>query len=476
MKGVLMNETERFYFAQDALLTTGWARRVRVGVNDTGLITSLTCDVDPQHGDFVIDGALLPGIPNLHSHSFQRGIAGRTTTRHLGSDNHFWTWREAMYHAALQRSPEEIEAIAAQCFLEMLSCGYTSVAEFHYVHKDPNGRPYHDLGELSHAVIRAALRVGLPITHLPVLYRWSGVGAETPRDEQRRFILSLDEYADLISGLDHHYNQHPLVKIGIAPHSLRAVSSSDLDVLTSSPLYLSANGERRPFHIHIAEQTAEVDMWIEHTHQRPVEWLLDHYAVDEHWCLVHATHVNADEAKKMAQVGLTVGLCPSTEADLGDGIFPLNEFLNAGGRYGIGSDSNLRCDPAEELRLLEWGQRLHHRQRNLSFSRTVPNLIDEERESLSQSLILAAVQGGSAALHRPTGIEVGRWADWFTLDKLDMGLSGAQGYLWGDQWVFAQRTSKVKTVFIAGEDVITDGQHPLAHEIRTEFDKVMKRG
>ncbi len=472
------------YLFKEALSPHGWQKDLRIEVDQLGRIISTQPNAEFRVGDQCINRAVCPGIPNLHSHSFQRAIAGRTATQLRGSQDHFWTWREAMYQAALKLSPEDLSAIAAQCFLEMLYNGYTSVAEFHYVHRDPQGKAYDRLSELSEAVIDAALMVGMPITHLPVLYRWAGFGQKTLLEEQRRFELNLDEYAQIITALDHQYQDDQRVKIALAPHSLRAVSADELKIITDPNFCPSLSEPNRVIHIHIAEQMAEVNMCLAQTGQRPVEWLMNHHDISSRWCLVHATHLSQEETAHLAQSKAVVGLCPSTEADLGDGLFPLPDFLAQGGRFGIGSDSNLRADPTEELRLLEWGQRLHHQKRNLAFSSLVNGQVhqapqtknlENPLDSLGQSLSLASVQGGSQALSRPTGFFEGAWADWFTLDEQDLGLCGAEGYLHSDQWIFARRNSRINDVFIAGQQVISDGKHPLERQIAAQFKQSIHR-
>ena len=466
--------TYQSFYAPEALTPSGWRQGVRLEVvmsgPQAGKISNVELGIDAQATDEIFSGPLMPGVPNLHSHIFQRAIAGRTATQLSGSRDHFWTWREAMYRAALNLSPDQVEAIAAQGFLELLSAGYTSVAEFHYLHHDTRGERYQDLGELSKRVISAARRVGIAITHLPVLYRWSGVNEAAPLTEQRRFTLTLDEYASLIDGLRVHYHDDSNVRVGRAPHSLRAVSPQDLKILIEQH---QADAQTHPLHLHIAEQRAEVEMWLGAHRARPIEWLLDHAPVDQHWCLVHATHLDERETERLARSRAVMGLCPTTEADLGDGLSPLPRFLQSGGVFGIGSDSNLRADPAEELRLLEWGQRLKHEQRNISFSRGVCDEADAGHRSLGVSLHLAALRGGMSAMGREASLEVGSWADWVILDPESEGLEGARGHRWSDQWIFATRNARPHEVYVAGSRVIKGGEHPQAQEIRQRYQQVV---
>jgi formimidoylglutamate deiminase len=326
---------ERSLFAAHALLPTGWARDVLLSWNEQGFLTDVKTQCVCPAGILQAAGPLLPGMPNLHSHAFQRAFGGLTEYRGAAQDS-FWSWRSLMYRFAAEITPDQLEAIATGLYVEMLEAGYTSVCEFHYVHHDHDGRPYADDMALSMCLLRASDRAGIGLTLLPVLYQTSGFGAAPPSEGQRRFIRSTDNMLALLQKLK------PLceaqgARLGLAPHSLRAVPPDSLREALDG---LQAMDAKAPVHIHIAEQTAEVDACLAWSGQRPVEWLLDHAPVDIRWCLVHATHMSADESMRAARTGAVAGLCPSTEANLGDGIFDVASWLQGGGRWGVGSDSH----------------------------------------------------------------------------------------------------------------------------------------
>ena len=351
------------YLLDRALLDTGWASNVRLEVDTRGVISELTTDAaDAPAGATRLCGVTLPGMPNLHSHAFQRALAGLVEVFSASSDN-FWSWRRQMYQLVARLQPEQLQDIAAQLYLEMLKSGYTSVAEFHYLHHDCNGKPYRDTCTMSNAILQAAEATGIGVTLLPVLYMTSGFDGGNLDSSQARFGFSrVADFLELVSRLlGASENKHQLA-IGIAPHSLRAVPLPALRELCSDFTQLSALG---PVHIHIAEQTQEVEDCIAHSGRRPLELLCEQLPVDQRWCLVHATHVTSAEIYTLAATSAVTGLCPTTEANLGDGLFPLREWQQFGGRLGIGSDSNTSVSPLEELRWLEYGQRLQMRQRNV---------------------------------------------------------------------------------------------------------------
>lgn len=439
----------RWLFAPHALTARGWARGLRLAV-DAGRVVALEGSpaegATPQPGDALLGGALLPGVSNAHSHSFQRAIAGRTERRARG-ENHFWSWREQMYAAALRMSPEEVGRVAGVVARECKAAGYTSLCEFHYLHHAPSGERYEDLGELSRRVIDAARGEGLAVTHLPVLYRWSGFGRRAPLEEQRRFVCDLDEYARLVEGLRAAYAGDPLVRIGLAPHSLRAVSPDDLRALVD--LWRALGPAETPVHIHISEQRAEVEGCVESLGARPVEWLLANAPVDARWTLVHATHVTPSEREGMRRAGAVACLCPTTEANLGDGLFQVPEWLEGGGALAIGSDSNVTVSVVEELRLLEYGQRLTRERRNVC-----PPLLEGAGEAWTgATLWRAAAEGGGRASGRVGGLCVGDVADFVVLD-------GAEAAAWGlspeeqvEAWVFGGRGG-VAEVWVGGVRVL----------------------
>ncbi|WP_068092380.1 formimidoylglutamate deiminase, partial [Novosphingobium rosa] len=384
-----------FHIAQ-ALLPGGWTKDVRLTVS-AGVITGVTAGVAALAGDERHEIAL-PGLPNLHSHAFQRGMAGFAEVTGDSADS-FWTWREVMYRFLARLSPEDMRAIAAMAYVEMLESGFTRVGEFHYLHHDPQGAPYSDCAEMAGAVAQAAQETGIALTLLPVFYAHAGFGGQAPGAGQRRFIHTLDGFARMREAASRLLAGQPDAVLGVAPHSLRAVTPGELGELVRQ-----APGG--PVHIHIAEQTREVDDCLAWSGQRPVAWLLDHADVDARWCLVHATHMTVAETRALAATGAVAGLCPITEANLGDGLFPALEFMAAGGRWGVGSDSNVLIDAAEELRWLEYGQRLVQRRRNLHAQKPGAHTGD--------ALLGSALAGGAQALGGQAALAAGAPADFVT--------------------------------------------------------------
>jgi formimidoylglutamate deiminase len=390
-------------------------------------------------------------MPNLHSHAFQRAFGGLTEYRGAAQDS-FWSWRTLMYRFAAAITPDQLEAIATGLYVEMMEAGYTSVCEFHYVHHDHDGRPYADDASLSMCLLRAAARAGIGLTLLPVLYQTSGFGGTSPSEGQRRFIRSTDNMLALLQKLK------PLceaqgARLGLAPHSLRAVPP---DSLREALAGLHAMDTSAPVHIHIAEQTAEVDACLAWSGQRPVQWLLEHASVDERWCLVHATHMTPEESVRAARTGAVAGLCPSTEANLGDGIFDAASWLQGGGRWGVGSDSHACVNAAEELMLLEYSQRLATRQRNVLASTYQP--------SVATAMMLSAVAGGAQASARPVaGLAIGQQADFLVLDDqhlLVRDLPSPEAML--SAHVFAShRQSALLQVWVRGRLRVQSGRHAL---------------
>jgi formimidoylglutamate deiminase len=446
--------SEGRFFASDALLPDGWARNVLLQWDASGRLTQVQRDAQAPAGVALATGPLLPGMPNLHSHAFQRAIAGLTEYRGQAQDS-FWSWRTLMYRFALRIAPQQLEAIALGLYVEMLEAGYTHVCEFHYLHHDTDGRPYADDATLSLALLRAAQRAGIGITLLPVLYQTSGFGATPPGEGQRRFIRSTDSMLRLLAQLKPLFDEQAGARLGLAPHSLRAVPP---DALREAVAGLDAIDAGAPIHIHIAEQVKEVEDCVAWTGQRPVAWLLDHAEVDARWCLVHATHMDAGEYRRAAKSGAVAGLCPSTEANLGDGIFDLPQWQAANGAWGIGSDSHVCVNAAEELLLLEYSQRFATRQRNVAAEAAQPHT--------ATAMTLAAVQGGARAAGRAiAGLREGQQADFVVLDAAHPALQGlpdAATQL--DSHVFAsQRSSAIQGVWQAGQARVQAGHHPL-HE------------
>ena len=447
-------------FVKRALLASGWAEGVVLEIGDDGRIRDQCAGLRSPPPDCErVAGTVLPGMPNLHSHAFQRAFAGGTERRGPGEDS-FWTWREAMYRMVARMDPDAIEAVAAQLFVEMLEAGYTSLGEFHYLHHDPDGRPYACLAETSGRIVAAARRTGIALTLLPVLYTSSGFGGRAPTPGQRRFVNDPERYARLLEALfSQHGGDGTGLRIGAAPHSLRAVRPAELgDALRA----LEGLDAKAPVHIHVAEQVREVEDCVRWCAERPVEWLLGHAEVDERWCLVHATHLTEAECAGLARSEATVGLCPTTEANLGDGLFPAAAFLAAGGRFGIGSDSHVSVNPREELRWLEYGQRLVHRRRALLASPDTP--------SVGRTLYERAARDGARALGQPAGaLAPGRRADLVTIDDALPALEGREGDELLDALVFAGNVNPVRDVMVGGHWQVREGRHPERDAIRRRF-------
>ncbi|WP_430635194.1 formimidoylglutamate deiminase [Sphingomonas hankookensis] len=395
---------------------------------------------------------LLPGMPNLHSHAFQRLMAGLAETRTGPAGDDFWGWRTLMYRLVGSITPDDLAAIAAMAFCEMVESGFTRVGEFQYLHHQPDGRPYADPAAMAAALAQAAEATGIALTLLPVFYAHAGFGGTPPQDGQRRFVTGLDEFATLLDASRRAVATLGDAVVGVAPHSLRAVTPEELALLaTMAP--------DAPLHLHIAEQRREVADCIAWSGQRPVDWLLSHHAVDARWCLVHATHVTAQECSALAASGATVGLCPVTEANLGDGIFPAAAFVGAGGRFGIGSDSNVRIDLAEELRLLEYGQRLTLERRAVLVAGVVERADDVQRGTGRRPC--GAGRGPANCGRR--ACRSGRAAP-RPRDAGDRALDG---------WIFAR--GSVERVWRAGREVVRDGRHTARDAIEAGFADVLRR-
>ncbi len=406
-----------------ALLPAGWADDVQVVVSD-GTITKVTIGTAPGSLDERHQLAI-PGIASLHSHAFQRGMAGLAETRGNVTDT-FWTWRETMYRFALDMTPEDTEAVATLLYVEMLEQGYTRVGEFHYLHHDHDGRPYANPAEMATRIARAAEITGIGLTLLPSFYAHSSFGGAAPHAGQRRFICSIDQFAKLIAATRMAVRALPGANVGVAPHSLRAVTPDELAAIV--PL-----AEAGPIHIHAAEQIKEVEECIAWSGRRPVEWLLDHAPIDQRWCLIHATHATAAEIASLANSSAVAGLCPVTEASLGDGIFPAREFLDAGGRFGVGTDSNVLVGVADEL-------------------------------------------GGAQALAQPiVGLQAGARADIVTLDTTHPSLAGRRRDAVLDGWIFSAGAGAVACVWAGGDKVVEGGRHRLRRKARDTFNAAVRR-
>jgi formimidoylglutamate deiminase len=451
------------YFAEQALLPSGWAAHVRFEVDAAGDLTAVMPAASAD-GATRLHGVAVPGMPDLHSHAFQRAMAGLGERAGPRGDS-FWSWRDVMYRFLAKLTPDDIEAIAAQLYVELLKHGYTAVAEFHYLHNDPTGGPYESRGELSERILAAAGATGIGMTLLPVLYQSSQFGGKPPTEAQRRFVLTTEEFLGLVETLAQRHRRDKQVRIGIAPHSLRAAPPEALHAAVSAVHGFDAAA---PIHIHAAEQTREVEDCLAWSGKRPVEWLLDEAQIDRRWCLVHATHMTPDETKRFAASGAVAGLCPTTEGNLGDGLFPLSAFLDGGGAFGVGSDSNVATSPVEELRWLEYGQRLITRARNLA-DRT-------EGASTGASLFRRSLAGGAQALARPIGaLAPGKRADIVVLDPDHPALYGRSGDTLLDSWIFSGNANPVRDVMVGGHFVVREGVHPHEEQALADYRRAVKR-
>lgn len=443
------------FHAARALLPHGWERDVRLTVVD-GCIVEVHTGVAAQAGDQRVP-VLVPGVPNLHSHAFQRGMAGLTEIGG-GDGDSFWSWRELMYRFLAKLVPDAVEAIAAQAYMEMLESGFTRVGEFHYLHHDADGRPYADRAEMSARIAAAAAQTGIGLTLLPVFYAHADFGGAAPNPAQRRLIHDVDGFAQLLDGARTALRPLPDAVLGIAPHSLRAVTGEELSALL--PL------NDGPVHIHIAEQLREVDACMSWSGLRPVRWLYENAAVDARWCLVHATHIDDDERARIIASRAVAGLCPITEANLGDGLFPMQAFAREGGRFGVGSDSNVLIDAAEELRLLEYGQRLSLRGRNV--------IAPDAQRSSGRYLFDGAQEGGAQALGVMAGLRPGASADLLGLDADHPAMIAREGDALLDSWVFAARNGALRSVWRRGRQCVANGRHLQRDAITARFAQALR--
>lgn len=448
----MTNSAASTLHAGSALLPQGWASNVRISITG-GNISNIDIGVDAEAVD-ERHSVLVPAMSNLHSHAFQRAMSGLAELRGP-TDDSFWSWRVLMYRFALQMTPEQIEAVAAQLYMEMLEAGFCRVGEFHYLHHDRDGSLYANIAEHAERIGAASAETGIGLTLLPVFYAHSGFGGQAPIDGQRRFINSTDSFGRLMEACRTMQASLPGMQLGIAPHSLRAVTPDELTAI----LPLAEGG---PVHIHVAEQTKEVDDCIAWSGARPVEWLLDHAPVDDRWCLIHATHLTDLEVANMAQSGAVAGLCPITEANLGDGTFAAPAFLAKGGRFGVGSDSNVLISLSGELRQLEYSQRLAHRARNVI---AAPN------GSTGRRLFDAAIYGGAKALATKAGLAAGAPADIVALDIGNASYLAEDSLL--DNWIFGGDVT-VDGVWAAGNKKVVNGRHVARDKIRKHFAKTMQ--
>lgn len=441
-------------FAEQALLPGGWQGNVRIAF-DGGRISTVEAGASARPGD-ERHAIVLPGMPNLHSHAFQRGMAGLAELRGPSADS-FWSWREVMYRFALSMTPDQVEAVAAQLYVEMLEAGFSRVGEFHYLHHDRDGQPYANIAEMAERIAAAAAATGIGLTLLPVFYAHSSFGGAAPNEGQRRFINDVTSFGRLLEKSREGVRSLDQAVVGVAPHSLRAATPDELGAVEA----MAPNG---PIHIHVAEQVKEVEDCVAWSGKRPVEFLLANAKVDQRWCLIHATHMTEAETIAMAKRGAIAGLCPITEANLGDGTFAAPLFVEHGGRFGVGSDSNVLIGLPDELRQLEYSQRLAHRARNV---------MARAGGSTGRALFDASLDGGSQALGAgPSRIAAGDPADLVSLDAGHPSLAGKTGDAILDAWIFANG-SRVDCVWVHGRKQVSGGRHAKHEAVAKRFREVM---
>jgi formimidoylglutamate deiminase len=437
------------YFAELALLPGGWAKNVRLELEE-GIIKNIISNTSPDDAE-KLQGAVLPGMINLHSHAFQRALAG-LSEHTVGSEDTFWTWRESMYALAGAFTPEIQLTVATQLYIEMLKAGYTSVAEFHYLHE-------HDPLAMSESLLYAARRSGIHMLLLPSLYQHGGIGEKPLTKGQENFYLSLDDYLSLISVLKAGLKNETNLELGIAPHSLRAVSPQTLQELCNAVKNLQ-------IHIHASEQVKEVEASLEVLKARPVEYLLDNFDINHQWCLIHCTHTTHSELERLAKSGATVGLCPTTEGNLGDGFFSLPTYQNYQGYFGIGTDSNTSLNPVEELRWLEYTQRLREQKRNIAAL---------ERGSSGMKLYTKALEGGRRAFGSNIGrLEIGAKANLIVIDTEHPNLVGHSERTLLDTFIFSGNDNPIRDVMVGGKWVVRDRRHELEDSTKYQFSQTIR--
>ena len=457
----------KHYFMSSVLLPEGWASGVRLSVASDGLISEVVhgVDLDPNT-DTRISGAVIAGVANCHSHAHQRAMSGLgekasidLETKNKASDS-FWTWRSVMYHYLGRIQPHHLHAIASQLYLEMLKSGYTNIAEFQYLHHDLKGDAYENPAEMTLQCMQAARSVGIGFTALPVLYRYGGFGGQSPLEGQKRFLNDADQFCEIVNRLFQAASEGgaQTTAVGIAPHSLRAVT----DGLLNEVLNSLSDRNLAAVHVHVAEQTKEVDDCLAWSSQRPVEWMMDKFDVDENWCAIHATHMTKKETIGLAKSGAVAGLCPSTEGNLGDGFFDINTYSQNNGSWAIGSDSHISISPVEELRWLEYGRRLVDRKRNI--------LATEKQLHTGMELLTQALRGGKQS----SGLDIselkpGCRADFVVLDDTHPRLYGRAQSDIIDSWIFSGNENLIKDVYVSGEAVILDRHHPLEQEVARNY-------
>ncbi len=459
-----MNTITTYQF-DAALLPDGWSQNVLMAVDDYGFIAKLTTKAGSDHGHenaiIHVPGIAVPGMPNSHCHAFQRAMAGLTEYRAVGRDT-FWSWRDRMYDFAQRLTPDDVQVIATQVYMEMLKAGYTSVAEFHYLHHSLSQTTGDSSHAMADAILAAAADAGIGLTLLPTLYMTSDFGGQPPTTGQNRFIHTPDRFLNLLDRMKQRQTND--VKVGVALHSLRAVPT---DIILTILDAVSAQPDL-PIHIHVAEQMREVDACLAALGQLPVEWLIDHCPIDRRWALVHATHMTSDETHQLAASGAAAVLCPTTEGNLGDGFFPLSDYLEKGGRVAIGTDSNISISPSEELRWMEYVQRLRSQSRNVAATWDAPHT--------GERLWTAAVAGGAQASGRPIGaLAPGLRADICVLDRTSPVLVGLKDDQILDALVFSGQPSPIRDVMVGGAWMVQNGQHVREDAITKSYGQIMQR-
>jgi len=448
-------------YAHKILLSTGWANDKTLTITN-GVISEINDGHDPDAQ--IANGVVIPGMVNCHSHAFQRAFAGFSEQGSEGQDS-FWTWRKIMYQFLDQLSATDAQTIATQLYIEMLKMGYTRVAEFHYLHHQIDGQNYSPLATMAESIFKAAKTSGIGLTMLPVMYRFSGFGPLEPNDGQKRFINSVTQFNQLVTDCFNLTKQYSNTNVGIAPHSLRAV---DKDSLHSAVNHVRKLDNKAPIHIHISEQQKEVDDCLTHYGERPVQWLLNNAQLDEHWCLIHATHIDEQELSGIVSSGAIAGICPTTEANLGDGIFPTTEFLAQNGTFAIGSDSHISVNPIEELRWLEYAQRLSKQQRAI--------LANPKQASVGLNLWQRAAQGGAQSTSSNTGsLALKKQADLLVLDIDQTKLFANSDKHLLDSLIFASQKNPVQDVMVNGHWVVKNAQHLHQDQCSDEFAKLLAK-
>jgi len=441
-----------------ALTADGWKSDVMISIDPEGMIESVSGN--SKEGN-LIKGIAVPAVPNVHSHAHQRLMLGLAEKAGPGTDS-FWTWRDVMYGFALKLGPDDMEAVAAQLYVEMLKAGFSIVGEFQYLHHQPDGSPYGEVAEMSLRCVAAAEKAGIAITMLPTLYNYGGFGGQPSAPGQRRFVNDATRYLRIYGALAARMKGNPLMRLGISPHSMRAVTDELLREV------LAGIDPACPVHIHIAEQRKEVEDCVSWSGRRPVQLLLENHDVSDRWCAIHATHMTEAETDALARSGCIAGLCPTTEANLGDGIFPATAFARARGAYAIGSDSHISVSPAEDLRQLEYSQRLRDLTRNSMAAG--PGL------STGRTMFDAVLKGGARSMNQPVGVLAPKFrADICVLDGEHPSLAGRSGEGLLDTWIFSGGNSCVKDMFVAGRHVVQERHHVDEEAIEASFRQAVRR-